>query len=84
MKKRGGQIGWLQVKGGHGNDGQTEKEKRGGGMAVVAKQYAFKDPVNTPQTQPHANDDRHLKCQIHNSFRSHLSSTSFFLFPTRG
>ncbi len=36
------------MKGGRGDDGQTEK-KRGGGMAVVAKQYAFKDPVNTPK-----------------------------------
>lgn len=35
------------MKGGCGDDGQTEK--RGGGMAVVAKQYAFKDPVNTAQ-----------------------------------
>lgn len=38
----------IIVKGGRGDDGQTEK-KRGGCMAVVVKQYAFKDLVNTPQ-----------------------------------
>lgn len=38
----------IIVKGGRGDDGQTEK-KRGGGTAVVVKQYAFKDPMNTPQ-----------------------------------
>lgn len=36
------------MKGGRGDDGQTEK-KRGGGIAVVEKQYAFKDPMNATQ-----------------------------------
>lgn len=43
----------IIVKGARGDDGQTEKN-RGGCTAVVAKQYAFKDPLNTtPTLQSH-------------------------------
>lgn len=65
------------MKGSRGDDGQIEK-KSGGGMTTVAKQYAFKDPVNKPPlTQPHANDHHHLMCQIHNSLRSSLFLSLF-------
>lgn len=82
LKEKGGQTGGLRVKGAVGMMDRPRKWERRA-KAELLKQYAFKGPVNKPQTlHNHMLMTRHyLMCQFNNALPFLLSLS---LSPTKG